>query len=485
MSGKGKFHAVQRAGFVRSSTSKARFSVSIALVLVLLALSGCSNTNEATNPASDIGVSETAIRIGVGVSDLDGLRAAGIALAPTLTTGNLSKRVTAQFEKWNQAGGINGRQIEPVILTWDPTKPATQDRFCADATIDNQLFAVIAVNGLNSKTVQCVVDAGVPLFFGEVPTDASLATGLLISIAPSTESIARIGTEAALASGSIAPDAVIGILAGNDLSGTTGSSVAKQALESAGHKTVVVSVNTQQGDVGAINAESALASNTFKGSSVSHVMVLLGVVSASGFWASSAGQGFTFTVLDTASANCTAFGASRAPAAAAGATCMTTFGDSVTPAGSIRQDNSFETECRIQFDETFAGDFPTKSSPGVPAGDTIKLADGTILSSDAPFDTCTLLNVMKLGLEKSGESPTRPKFMDAVSLLGDVPVGLASNGKGSITPDKHSIADSIHSVILTLANLQTVQSTSGTFNGCPVPRSCWIPASDTWFPVDR
>ncbi len=459
--------------------------MSIALVLGLLALSGCSGTTEADNLSSDVGVSETSIRIGVGVSDLDGLRAAGIALAPTLTTGNLAKRMTAQFDRWNQAGGINGRQIEPVILTWDPTKPATQDKFCADATIDNQLFAVIAVNGLNTKTVQCVVDAGVPFFFGEVPTDAGLATGLLIAIAPSTETIARVGTEVALANGSIAPNTVVGILAGNDPSGLAGSSAAKQALESAGHKTVIVSVNTQQADVGAINSETSLAVNSFKGSGVSHVMVLLGFVSTASFWAASAGQGFAFTVLDTASANCTAFGASRTPAAAAGATCMTTFGDSVTPTGSIRQDNSFETQCRDQFNETFASDFPTKSYPGVPSGDTIKLADGTILSSDAPFDTCTLLNVMNLGLEKAGKFPTRSNFIDAVSSLGDVPMGLASNGQGSITPDKHSIANSIHSVILTLANLQTVQSTSGTYNGCPVPRNCWVPANDTWFPIDN
>ena len=115
-------------------------------------LAACSSSSSDSNGGggNTTGVTDTSIKIGLAVSDLDGLRASGLALAPALTTQNLSKRITSYFDEWNAAGGINGRKVEPVVMTWDPVKPATAQKVCDDATINNQIFAFINSHGMEA-----------------------------------------------------------------------------------------------------------------------------------------------------------------------------------------------------------------------------------------------------------------------------------------------------------------------------------------------
>ncbi|MCX6534597.1 MAG: hypothetical protein NTW34_10545, partial [Actinobacteria bacterium] len=62
--------------------------------------------------ASDIGVTADTIKIGVAISDLEAIRAMGISIPETLTTSHLFNRWDVFVQKWNAAGGINGRMIE-------------------------------------------------------------------------------------------------------------------------------------------------------------------------------------------------------------------------------------------------------------------------------------------------------------------------------------------------------------------------------------
>jgi hypothetical protein len=113
----------------RSRTWTAAIAVVCAFTLTAgLAACSSSDGDSSGGGGNTTGVTDTSIKIGVAVSDLDGLRAAGMALAPALTTQNLSKRLTSYFDEWNAAGGINGRQVEGVVMTWDPVKPATAQR---------------------------------------------------------------------------------------------------------------------------------------------------------------------------------------------------------------------------------------------------------------------------------------------------------------------------------------------------------------------
>ena len=339
--------------------------------------------------------------------------------------------MTSYFDDWNAAGGINGRMVEPVVLTWDPTYPATQDQFCADATVDNELFAVTVSSGLNNKTVDCLLSAGMLTYFGEFAAQASHDTELLITIPPPVETGASAGATAAIEPASSPTGDVVGILAGNGPDQVAASAAAKQVFEDGGFTVDAVEINTLQGDVGAINQEIGHRRRHLQAAGVTNVMIILPFTNQAGFY-DAAGSDFTITVLDTASANCTPFGASRASAGALGATCITVWDNPNTGDGAIREETEFEQECRAHFDEVFAAEFPTSSSPGVPSGQVIDLPDGTQISSDYDGFACTLANIMEGSLTGGGVDLTRESAYQAALALGDVPIALASDGQGTL-----------------------------------------------------
>lgn len=468
----------------RSRTWTAVVAVVCALSLTV-GVAACSSDSSSSGGGGDTtGVTDTTIKIGVAVSDLDGLRAAGMALAPALTTTNLSKRVTSFFDDWNSAGGINGRQVEAVVMTWDPVKPATAQKVCDDATINTPVFAFMNTNGMGAKYIECIATAGVPTFFGDVAPQSAHDTGWLTSISPSAELNASAGVNAAIKAGQIPKGAAVGVLSGNGPEHVAAVAAAKTALEANGNKITVAQINTLQGDPGIQNTESAAAVNTFKAAGITNAVIALQFTASGGFWDNAGGNNWQFTFLDVASSMCTAYGAKSLKPSAVGGVCYTVFGDSTTSDGKIRTETDFEKECRAHFDKISANDFGgAKSYIGVPSGETRTLPDGTKVSSDSPPNECTLSNVVKLGLEKAGKNLTREGFMKAVRGLGDLPVALGSDGKGSQATGKTYIATLTHGDKLTAAPTGTAKNANGTYNNCPVDIQCWVPVSATWYPI--
>ena len=432
------------------------------------------------------GISGNTIKFGIAVSDLDGLRAAGISLAPALTTQNLSKRISSYFDDWNNAGGINGYKIEPVVMVWDPVKPATAQKVCDDATINNPVFAFINPNGMGAKYIECIAAAGVPTFFGDVAPQSAHDTGWLTSISPSAEVNATSGVNAAIQAGQIPKGAKVGILAGNGPEHVAATASAKAALEKNGNAVTTVAINTLQGDPGIQNTESAAAVNTFKSAGVSNVVVALQFTASGGFWDNAAGNNWQFTFLDVASSMCTAYGAKSLKPSAVGGICYTVFGDSTTSDGKLRTETAFEKECRAHFDAISKNDFGGATSyPGVPSGETRTLPDGTKVSSDYPPNECTLVNVIKQALEKAGKNLDRGSFMKQVRSLGEVPIALASDGKGLSAPTQTYLATVTHGDKLTAAPTGTAKNANGTYNNCPVDIQCWVPVNSTWYPITK
>lgn len=462
---------------------KAVASIACALTLALTA-AACSSSSDESGGGNATGVTDTTIKVGVAVADLDGLRTSGFQLAAALTTQNLSKRVTSYFDEWNAAGGINGRTIEPVILTWDPVKPATQQKVCDDATINNDLFAFINASGMGGKYIDCIAQAGVPVLFGEVAPQSAHDTGWLLSISPSAETNATAGINAAIEAGQIPKGAKVGIITGNGPEHLSALDGAKPALEANGNTVTTVQVNTLGGDTGVMSTEAAAGVNTFKAAGVTNVVVAIQFTSVNGFWDGAAGNNWTFTFLDVASSSCTAYGAKSMKAAAVGGVCFTTFGDDVTSDGKLVTETAFEKECRAHFDAISTNDYAgAKSYPGVPSGETRTLPDGTAVSSDYSANDCTLSNVLKLALEKAGKNLTRESFMKATHALGDVPLAKASNGKGLGGPATY-LATLLHGVKLTAAPTGTAKNATGTYNGCAVDIQCWVPTGNQWYAID-
>jgi ABC-type branched-subunit amino acid transport system substrate-binding protein len=446
---------------------------------------------EATEPtepseereASDVGITEDTIRIGVAVADLEAVRAAGISIPETLTTDHLYDRWDVFAQKWNAEGGINGRQVELVRLVWDPLDPSSFDSLCATATVDEELFMVLNGTGLSSVARNCLLDAGMPIMYGDVVGQAELDTGLMISLSPSSEVVARAGVQAWLDKNDPAPGTKLGILANNTPAISAAGAAAEEVLVEAGFDVQLITINSLAGDNAATNEEGAAAVGSFQANGVEHVFVATPFTENTGFWTAAAAAGLPFTLLDTASSGCSTFGLSRAPAAAVGSECVTAYDHPTSEGEGIRPDTEFEAECRAFFDESFADYYGGNSMPGVPAGQKITDVNGKELISDYTPQECSLANILYQGLTNAGINPTRESVIEAILALGEVPLAMSGGGVGSLEPGKPYAADQLHTVRVTAASVDTPPDADGLYNGCAAPVNCGIVISD-WAPID-
>jgi ABC-type branched-subunit amino acid transport system substrate-binding protein len=427
--------------------------------------------------ASDVGITADTIKIGVAVSDLEAIRAMGISIPETLTTDHLMDRWQVFFDDMNEAGGINGRQIELVRLVWNPLDQSTFDTLCAAATVDNELFMVVNGTGLSSIARKCLLDAGVPIMYGDVMSQAELDTGLAISLAPPSEVVAAAGAKAWIASGEAAAGAVVGILSNNTPALSAAGKAAEQTLTDAGYTVKLIELNSQSGDNAAINEEGANAVGAFQAEGAVRVLVATPFTENTGFWTAAAAAGLKFSLMDTSSSGCSAFGLSRSPAAAAGSECITAY-DHSTDGTSIRPDTEFEAACRAHFDENFEAYYGGKSNSGVPAGQIITDVNGKQLFSDYTPQECAMSNIFQLAMTAAGVNPTRASFIDAVLNLGEVPLALAGGGTGLFAPGKPYAANAVHTVKITAAAADTAPDANGLYNGCAAPISCGVVVSD-------
>jgi ABC-type branched-subunit amino acid transport system substrate-binding protein len=433
--------------------------------------------------ASDVGVTETTISIGVAVADLEAVRAVMPGVVPeTLTTDHLFDRWKVFADDINEAGGINGRTIELVRLVWNPLDQTSFDALCAEATIDNELFAMVNGTGLSSIARDCIYEGGVPILYGDVMTEAELATGLAISLVPPTEVMAAAGAKQWIENTDAAAGSTVGIMSNNTPGGTAAGDAAQAALEEAGFVVTRAELNSVSGDNAAINEEGAVAVGNFVAEGAVHVLVATPFTENTGFWTKAAEADLSFTLLDVSSSGCSPFGLSADRAATAvGSSCTTAF-DHSTDGTAIRPDSEFEAACRANFDENFTEYYGGPSNPGVPAGRQLTDTAGTVLNSDYTPQECSISNIIKLGLEAAGVNPTRASFIEAILGLGDVPLALIGGGTGTFAPGKPFAANAVHVVKVTAANAQTAPDANGLYNGCAAPVNCGVITSD-WTPI--
>ena len=434
--------------------------------------------------ASDVGITESTISIGVAVADLEAVRAMLPGVVPeTLTTDHLFDRWKVFMDDINEAGGINGRTIELVRLVWNPLDQTSFDALCAEATIDNELFAVLNGTGLSSIARECIFAAGVPILYGDVLTQAEFDTGLAISLVPPTEVMAAAGAKQWIENTDAAAGSTVGLLANNTPGGTAAGDAAQATLEDAGFVVERADLNSVSGDNAAINEEGATAVGNFVAAGAVHVLVATPFTENTGFWTKAAEAQLPFTLLDVSSSGCSPFGLSADRAATAvGSSCTTAF-DHSTDGTAIRADSEFEAACRANFDENFTEYYGGPSSPGVPAGRVITDVAGKVLNSDYTPQECSLSNIIKLGLEAAGVNPTRASFIEAIQNLGDVPLALIGGGTGTFAPGKPFAANAVHVVKVTKAAADTAADANGLYNGCAAPVNCGVVVSD-WTPIE-
>ncbi len=438
--------------------------------------------------ASDVGITSDSIKIAVVIPDLKGLRDVGFPLPAALSNQHLVERFSSYFNDWNAAGGINGRMIEPVEISWNPLSTSSMEESCIKATLDEQVFMAVNGPGFSPEFIPCFTQDSDTLFlYGEVASQAliDLTPDRLFTLNPPAEVAGVVGVELAIEQAIITPDERIGILTMSDVSMQAASSTAERILETAGYETTTITVDGGSGDNAASNAESAAAVAQFTAEGVDHVFVMIPFIYASGFWGEvgAVQPEWGRTLIDSAPSNCTPFGASRTNPAAEGALCVTSYDSYARPEGGLRDDNEFQLTCRQEWLNHFPV-FNGQSDVGVPSGEVgLETFDGEFLNSDyAPWE-CTMVRFIKEALEGAGINPTRDSFANALRKVSG-PMAFRSNGQGAFGPSKNYYSTQMWVVRFTIVSPNTPRGEDGTFNGCPAPVNCWIPVTGEWFAID-
>ena len=118
--------------------------------------------------ASDVGVTDTSIKVGILLLDLGGANQLGFGAAGLPSIAEQQRYWEVFLAEVNEAGGILGRTIEPVFRSYDALDNTSREAACLALADDAKVFAILeSTGGFNSTPVLCVTERfKVPLFVG-------------------------------------------------------------------------------------------------------------------------------------------------------------------------------------------------------------------------------------------------------------------------------------------------------------------------------
>ncbi len=241
--------------------------------------------------ATDRGVTAKTVKVGFTVLDTGGLGRTGVAVGVS---------VDQQRDAWigyakeiNARGGINGRAIEPVVVSYDPVNENSQRQACLQLTQDEKVFAV--VGGFNFPVaVSCVTrENATPLFSGYPSTQDEIfatSSGRFVTMYPKASRSMANWTAALDGAGKL-KGKTIGILnqQQNDPGAKTSAALQK-AIEARGYK--VKRRADLSADTGTSSSQVPVTVNQFQADGIDTVFVLAGVTTATAFVQQADGQGY-------------------------------------------------------------------------------------------------------------------------------------------------------------------------------------------------
>lgn len=440
------------------------------------------------NTASDQGVTKDAIKIVNLSADLSALVKAGfIQGVPVDSAERVAKRVTYYTDKWNAAGGFNGRKIVTELVTWNPVDPRSFDKACQKISLESKPFMVIAPGGgYPADATPCIAGDGNTLFFTPDPVGLetfSRSKGNLLTAAPPAEVLAEAGAQAAIDLEQLPKGARIGVLRGNARFQDDAWASAKKVLDNAGYKIAFSDAVSSDGlDTATVAANVRLAVPKMQDAGVTHVLHMMNFTSGSAFGPEAIKSGFKpkYVMLEVGSGQCTAFSAGQWQAMMDKMVCATSFDQfRVNTAGQIQKDTPFEAQCRKE-EEALYG---VSTTPGVPYGSfTIKDAQGNTFQDDQSYLLCGFLNAAKTAFEKAGQNLTKSSFKQALFAVGDHPMAGMSNGKGSFSEKKPWESTALQFVEFQAPDpvAQRTGKVGGFYGRCLTPSGCWRVLPGGW-----
>lgn len=389
---------------------------------------GGSTTGQQPAPgeltATDRGVTATTVKVGFTALDTAGLSRVGVGIGVT---------VEQQRDAWigyakeiNARGGLSGRKIEPVVVSYDPTNENSQRQACAKLTQDEKVFAI--VGGFNYPVaVSCVVrENQTPLFSGYPATSDEIfatAGGRFITMYPRASRMMATQVAALDQVGKL-KGRTIGIL--NQVSNDPGaktSTALQQAIEARGYQ--VKRKADLSADSGTAASQVPITVNQFQQDGIDTVFVLAGVITATQFVQQGDRQGYTpnFHMSDWANNN-NDFVVQNMPASFDGEVGVThTVGHgNKMPFGP---ESAMAARCRQNHDQH--------------SGRTLA-ARGTA-EYGATMQNCDSILTFEKAARAAGPNLTRASISATVPGLGSYPI--ANWGPGSFGSGKYDFTDQV------------------------------------------
>jgi len=238
-------------------------------------------------PASFRGVTSTSIKVGVAVPDFDALQAAGISNYQ----GDADIAFQAFIDQINADGGVFGRQIEPVYVSFDFLAPESQDVACAEFVDDHEVFIVLY--GLLTANNTCLTELNQTMVMTRSFQTSELrersGDTLWLQLNASDDERVRILGSALHEAGRL-EGKTLGILASASQGDGLEGRVLQEVLGDLGYESTLLIGEVGQGDQAATANERALFAETYRTAGVDYLFDLTGGGNTAGDFADA---GFT------------------------------------------------------------------------------------------------------------------------------------------------------------------------------------------------
>jgi hypothetical protein len=245
-----------------------------------------------------------------------------------------------------------------------------------------------------------------------------------------------------------------------------------------------VEVNGLSSNLGTIFGGASAAADTMKAAGVDTVIHTQSFSSLKPFFlqADKINAGYKYFGIDTQASGCqpSADNVRDLPESAGGLLCVTAQDFKTLPDESgLKPDSTFEAQCRAQFDAA-TGKASVPGSYGQPI-------NGVTPNEDFPDKECDIANILLPAIKKAGKNLTWDKVYANILNTKNIPAAHMSAGTGGYAKNKLYFPTKAEVAELHYADKDTPKdATTGLFNGCTVPASCWVPKvynGTQWFPL--
>jgi hypothetical protein len=260
------------------STSTAAASATGEMSAVLTSARRPTPVDEAST--STRGVTATSINVVFPVVSLSSL-AGKLGFAEDVEFGEQKKAINLFVNQINASGGIHGRKINPIIVTFTPENTTEMRALCKDWTEGSPAaFAVLDGEGTWSGTNQlCITQEGHTPFIGQWTTVSNWTTDgspYLWWTGPADTTILQAVVDWGLATGLLGGDRKVGIIAGNRASDQLAlKDYLLPDLRRAGVKAVVETIAANPTETATTDADAPLIVQKLKAAGVDSVIPLL------------------------------------------------------------------------------------------------------------------------------------------------------------------------------------------------------------------